>query len=284
MNPWLIYIKERFPIPVYLLISSGLALSGAAMVERDFVSVSTVLCFAYAMWVFATLRLMDEFKDYDKDVIAHPTRPLPRGILRKDSVGRVIIHMMNIGWAFTVVFYFVSLEASILSTITTAWLWLMYKEFYSGPALSKRPLIYAVTHQIILVPFCLLMALKIDDFTIGWSLAVLGSFFTYEVSRKLDPKAHPILGTYLNVYGRQGSFVIVALLFAVSAIGAKSIGYQLWMSPWAILTLAMYGLLWLKPSAFKLIEGAATLSLFFHIWAPAINSLIAKFAASGVKP
>lgn len=284
MNPWLIYIKERFPIPVYLLISSGLALSGAAMVERDFVSISTVLCFLYAMWVFATLRLMDEFKDYDKDVIAHPTRPLPRGILRKDSVGRVIIHMMNIGWAFTVVFYFVSFEASILSTITTAWLWLMYKEFYSGPALSKRPLIYAVTHQIILVPFCLLMALKIDDFTIGWSLAVLGSFFTYEVSRKLDPKAHPILGTYLNVYGRQGSFVIVALLFAVSAIGAKSIGYQLWMSPWAILTLAMYSLLWLKPSAFKLIEGAATLSLFFHIWAPAINSLIAKFAASGVKP
>jgi hypothetical protein len=284
MNPWLIYIKERFPIPVYLLISSGLALSGSAMVDREFLTLPTLVCFLYAIWVFATLRLMDEFKDYEKDVIAHPTRPLPRGILMKSTVGRVITYMMNIGWVFTVVFYFVSLEASLLSTVTTLWLWLMFKEFYLGERLSKRPLIYAITHQIILVPFCLLMALKIDDFTLGWSLAVLGSFFTYEVSRKLDPKAHPILGTYLSTYGRQGSFVIVALLFAVAAIGAKSIGYQLWMTPWAILTLAMYSLLWLRPSAFKVIEGAATLSLFFHIWAPAINSLIAKFAASGVKP
>lgn len=278
MNPWFTYIKERFPLPVYFLLSGGLALSGAVVgLHHSVLSVETVFCFLYAMWVFATLRLMDELKDYDKDVVAHPTRPLPRGVLNVKQVARAISIMMTIGWILSALFFVVNQTSMWLSTLTTAWLWLMYKEFYIGEKLQRKPLIYAVTHQIILVPFCLVMACSVQDMSLGWSLAVLGSFFTYEVSRKLDPKAHAVLATYLSVYRRQGTFLIVAMLFAISLIGAKSSGFQNWMSPWAILTLVAYSLLWLKPSAFKMIEAAATLSLFFHIWAPVLKTIWLHF-------
>ncbi len=281
MKPWLIYIRERFPLPVYFLLSGGLALSGAVVGSttdgHTVASFETLMCFVYAMWVFATLRLMDELKDYDKDVIAHPTRPLPRGVLTTAQVSKSISVMMTIGWLLSACFVLINMTSMWLSTLTTAWLWLMYKEFYIGQALAKRPLLYAITHQIILVPFCLLMASTIDNITVGWSLAVLGSFFTYEVSRKLDPGAHPILGTYLSVYRRQGTFMIVAMLFAVSLIGAKSIGFINWMGPWAVLTLLSYSLLWLRPTAFKVIEGLATVSLFFHIWSPVLNQLVGRY-------
>ncbi len=281
MKNWLIYIRERFPLPVYFLLSGGLALSGAVVGSatdgHTVASFETFFCFVYAMWVFATLRLMDELKDYDKDVIAHPTRPLPRGVLTTAQVSKSISVMMAVGWLLSASFVLINMTSMWLATLTTGWLWLMYKEFYIGQALAKRPLIYAITHQIILVPFCLLMAATIDNLTVGWSLAVLGSFFTYEVSRKLNPKAHPILGTYLSVYGRQGTFMIVAMLFAVSLIGAKSIGFMNWMGPWAILTLLSYPLLWVRPAAFKIIEGLATVSLFFHIWSPVLKQLVGRY-------
>ena len=281
MKVWLIYIQERFPILVYILLSGGLALSGAAVGSpslqgHSVASFATLFCFLYAIWVFATLRLMDELKDYDKDVIAHPTRPLPRGVLSTKQVSKAISVMMTIGWIIGGMFIILNTTSMWLATLTTAWLWLMNKDFFIGQTLQMRPLIYSITHQIIFVPFCLLMASVVTDLTVGWSLAVLGSFFTYEVSRKLDPKAHPILGTYLRVYRRQGTLIIVAMLFAVSAIGARSIGFEAWMIPWAILTLASYLLLWFRPSAFKVIERCATMSLFFHIWAPVLKVLIGK--------
>jgi hypothetical protein len=54
-----------------------------------------------------------------------------------------------------------------------------------------------------------------------------------------------------------------------------------WTVPWAVLTLLSYGLLWLqtseKPGKYhKVVEGFATLSLFFYIWSPALFNLYAK--------
>jgi 4-hydroxybenzoate polyprenyltransferase len=109
----------------------------------------------------------------------------------------------------------------------------------------------------------------------------LGSFFTYEVSRKLDPKAHPVLGTYLTVYGKFGSLAIVCGLFPLCLVSGINVMLPFWTVPWAVLTLLSYGLLWLqtseKPGKYhKVVEGFATLSLFFYIWSPALFNLYAK--------
>ena len=45
--------------------------------ESIFIGVSLFLIF------ITELRFMDELKDYEKDKIAHPDRPLPRGLVTK---------------------------------------------------------------------------------------------------------------------------------------------------------------------------------------------------------
>lgn len=283
MKAWLVYLKERFPLPVYLLLSGGLSASGSVLVGREVLAIETGYSFIYAMWLFATLRLMDELKDYGKDLIAHPTRPLPRGVLQTVVVSKVINVSMLIGLILSGGFVIFDVAASAFAFLTTAWLWLMYKEFYLGERLSKRPLVYAITHQIILVPFCLALSVAplengmINYFVFWWSVGVLGSFFTYEVSRKLDPAAHPILGTYLSVYGKGGSLAIVLSLFVLCFFGGFNVMLPFWTIPWAILTVFSYGLLWTGTRLHKVVEGFATLSLFFYIWSPALFFLVAKY-------
>lgn len=284
MNAWLIYLKERFPLPVYFLLSGGLVLSGAVLAYTEPFTWLTLLAFAFALWLFATLRLMDELKDYKKDLIAHPDRPLPRGLIKPDTVQVLIRLSMVKGLVISGLMYWVNPVAGLCALLSTLWLWLMYKEFYIGETLAKRPLLYAITHQIILIPFCLALSMRPQAYGGGinlkillWAVGVLGAFFTYEVSRKLDPKAHPVLQTYLEVYGRGGSLAIVAGLFPLCVLAAMLLQLEIWLLPWSVLTLLCYGLLWISlppgkvDKRHKLIEGFATLSLFFHIWTPILK-------------
>jgi hypothetical protein len=304
---WWAYVKMRFPIPIYLLLSGGLALSGAAQAgggefAGGLFNLKTLASFLYAIWLFGTLRLMDELKDYDKDVIANPSRPMPQGWLTKPHVGRVIQYLMLIGMLGSFAFVLHSGWAAGLALVTTVWLWLMYREFYIGEALGKNPLAYAITHQIILIPFCLLMAASQDagrasvmiiedphpwipfvsrEFlgaktasVLAWSVAVLGSFFSFEVSRKQDADAHPVLATYRQTYGIKVSAIIVMFLTLIALAGALNTGLAMWMAPFSVLTFLSYILLLFRHRAHKVIEATATLSLFFHIWAPILNALI----------
>jgi hypothetical protein len=83
---WLTFVRERFSLPVHLLVSGGFAATGVVLgtgrmqLRPLAVSVGGIIAF------FALLRLMDEDKDLDKDRIAHPDRPLPRGLLESTRV------------------------------------------------------------------------------------------------------------------------------------------------------------------------------------------------------
>ena len=73
--------------------------------------------------------------------------------------------------------------AGLLSLFYTAYLWLMYKEFYIGERLSRHPLAYAISHQIIVVPICLFTVaihtpeLCFSPEAFAYSATVLGRFF-----------------------------------------------------------------------------------------------------------
>lgn len=285
LKAWLIYLSERFPLPVYFLLSGGLVLSGAVLAYSEPFTWLTFLAFAFALWLFATLRLMDELKDYQKDLVAHPTRPLPRGLIKTETVRTLIRLSMIKGIVISGVIYWVNPAAGTFALVSAVWLWLMYKEFYIGESLAKRPLMYAITHQIILIPFCLALSMRPQAYSGGglnlkvliWAVGVLGAFFTYEVSRKLDPKAHPVLQTYLEVYGRGGSLAVVLGLFPLCLVAAVLPRLEIWLLPWSVMTVLSYGLLWISvpkdkvDKRHKLIEGLATLSLFFHIWTPILH-------------
>ncbi len=269
MSAWLTYFKERFPLPVYLLLVGGMAGSGTKLTGGKAFGATFWASFFGLMVFFAVLRLMDEFKDYDKDRIAHPERPLPRGLLKKDQVNRAIngsvLAMVGIGLGFL---YF-SVSAAGLYLFVTGYLWLMYKEFYAGGWLGKRPLLYAVTHQVILLPLCALPVAMVGG---PWAregllygTLVLGSFFSYEVCRKLDPKAHPLLGYYGTLYGSRGCLAIVGVCAIISAWAACQIWVGMLTIPASALLLVSF-LALSVPRGHKAVEGVASFSLLVHIW------------------
>jgi 4-hydroxybenzoate polyprenyltransferase len=278
MSRWLTYLKERFPLPVYVLLVGGIVLSGLYLESGRFDLRAFLLAFIGIMLFFSELRLMDELKDYKKDLEAHPERPLPRGLLTPEEVRKAIgikaVVMLAYGG---LVAFLANPFAGACYGILTVYLWLMYREFFVGSWLEKRAIWYAVSHQIIMIPlaaFCVLVfrpAMLYDTMTLYMGLCMLGSFFSYEVCRKLDPKAHPVLKTYLYMYGPKGTAVLVLCASAVAAFGAYRLGLEMLLWPMETLLLISLILLFAKPDKFKIIEGVASLSLLVHLWAIVIQ-------------
>jgi len=282
MAAWLTYLKERFPLPVYLVLVAGFVLSGQLLYGQALEWLPVVLSFIGLLVFFALLRLMDELKDLDKDRIAHPERPLPRGLITSDEAGTVIVAgiIFMLGWSLATALV-ANTAAAIAFAAVTAYLWLMYREFYCGAWLEPRPLLYAISHQLIIVPmaaFSVLVAAPgrlADAATIQLSLPLLGAFFAYEVCRKLDPEAHPVLQTYLVVHGRGRTFSIVLVALLVAGAGARllELGPILW--PFEALLLATVTVIWWRPAAYRIPESAAGICLLAHLWAIPLKEMIA---------
>ncbi|MCX6130646.1 MAG: UbiA family prenyltransferase, partial [Proteobacteria bacterium] len=150
---WLNYLKERFPLPLYLLLSLGMAWQAQLAVQGRPETTGLIFASVMILGFFFCLRLMDEVKDFHKDQIAHPERPLARGLIKLDEAKRLILISMIIMLLLNIsppLLY--SALARQFWSFTCLWLWLMYREFYCRRWLEKRVFLYAITHQVILFP------------------------------------------------------------------------------------------------------------------------------------
>ena len=281
MVAWITFLKERFPLPTYILLVGGFASSGLALVGGGWNWTAFLGSFIGLMLFFAVLRMMDELKDYEKDRVAHPNRPLPRGVLALSQVQQMIkllVFGMMVYAAAS--FVFSDLSAGLTYLLVTGYLWLMYREFYCGPWLSARPVLYATSHQVIIIPLCYYCVLVNDaglwrqPEPFYFACVVLGAFFTYEVCRKLDPNAHPVLQTYLHCYGPLKTSLLVCCTSAVSAVGPLGLSSGILLWPVEGLLLVTLPLLFLAPGKFKVIEGVATVSLLLHLWIIPLRHLL----------
>jgi 4-hydroxybenzoate polyprenyltransferase len=278
MKNWILFFKERTPILSYLLLSLGPAASANALSDHSF-GFSLFLAFFGFFLFLVVLRMMDEYKDFDKDVLAHPKRPLPRGLIQREQFKKGI----DLGLFLMVVFDFFLLAIGLknsfyLYSLILLHLWLMYKEFYVAEWINARPLLYAITHQLILVTICLycLSVYRLSHtFTFSrmdliFSFSVLFAFFCYEVCRKLDPKAHPVLKTYLSVYGINGVIQIVSTLLLMHVIAIRflfqeNVHQYFFYIPLFLLMLSLF-LLKAKKIKFKIVEMVATLNLLVFLY------------------
>jgi 4-hydroxybenzoate polyprenyltransferase len=280
---WLTYVRERFSLPVHLLVSGGFAATGAVLGTGRMQPRPLAVSFVGIMVFFALLRLMDEDKDLDKDRIAHSERPLPRGLLDVGHVRLVIRAAIGLMAAWSLVAASTtSAAAGAAYASVTVYLWLMYREFYVREWLQPRPLLYAVAHQLILIPlsgysvFVASSAPSSRSTALGLSLLTSGAFFAYEVCRKLDPAAHPILRTYLHVHGRAGVFAMVAVGMLVAAVGARMLAVADFLWPIELGLVLSLIVIWLRPTAFKIPEAVAGLSLLAHLWAVPVQSAVSS--------
>ncbi|KAF9582691.1 hypothetical protein BGW38_010885 [Lunasporangiospora selenospora] len=257
---WFKYFTERIALFVYLLTAAGYVLTANYALSNG----SKDLPLRQFFWTMATetlflitLRVMDDLKDVDTDILAHPERPLPRGLVTAREASVVVHSLVAILIINGVVLACVeNLACGLLCIATTAYYYAMFKEFGCGHWLSARPILYIITHQLVIILMVLFPiaafwgASSLKDI-LAWHAALLqlcGSF-TFEICRKLDPMAHIALGTYLIAYGKVKTFLMILMAVAVGAWASYVMAVEVIMWPFLGFLLLSVILLFMKQQA-----------------------------------
>lgn len=305
-----VYIAERSPLAVLSVLALGPLVSGW-MTLRELTACSGLclgprtavflgLGFVCSLLFLISARAMDELKDQEKDLTANPTRPLPRGLITSEELAVFLTGAILLMLLCGVVFALAGRGFSALYLFASvSYLWLMYKEFYVGHWLQRFPLLYALSHQLIILPFyCFVFFLtapdvqsdrSISDGSLAFLFYVSTNLFasmTYEFARKLNPDKHPDAQTYRQIYGNRKASAWTAG-FALAAI-CPYIIFKTWFDdrsfywenfkyilPFYVLLILLTGWHASRDRLHRPIEAVAALLLIAVAW-------YGLFAGSGV--
>ena len=190
--------------------------------------------FIIILMFFFQLRLTDEFKDYEEDLKYRPYRPVQRGIITLKT-------LRNIG-IVTVIMQIISaflINPKILVYMSFVWIYmfLMAKEFFIKEWLTKRIVIYALSHVVIMI-FINLVIIKAAGFIMtSHEMTDLSVFEIYRgivpflmlgylngmvleigrKTRKSDEEEHGV-ETYSKLWGRKKAVYILCGLYVLDYI------------------------------------------------------------------
>lgn len=148
---WL-YQAERFPLfKTATLVAAFSAASinvSAMLAGRGLPHLATyAVAFIVLLIFFFQLRACDEVKDADDDRRYRPERPIPRGLVTQRLIVSIAFNLMLVAvvasWA---------LSPWMLLPLAAVWLWLalMTAEFGVPEWLKARPMLYLVSHMLIM--------------------------------------------------------------------------------------------------------------------------------------
>jgi len=223
------WFSERFPVVNFL--AGAIMFEMIAFVARDFAHTRpdsifmNIFGIAALVSFFLMLRVFDEHKDFELDSKNHPNRALQRGLIS-------LRDLKLIGWICLVIqISYVWLSARDMGAwvsyfLMLGWSLLMLKEFFIPEELKRMPMVYAVTHMLVvpLVVFWILTAL-VGGFPENHALLGLTAlpFFSgmiYEFSRKSrgdDEKKS--LESYTAIYGKVRILIFsLACFFMMAAL------------------------------------------------------------------
>jgi 4-hydroxybenzoate polyprenyltransferase len=238
-----VYQAERFPVAGHgvLILAFSFSAIGFSMALREQISwprPETVLVgFVSAFLFFLQLRIADEFKDFEEDSRYRPYRAVPRGLVSLRELGMlgVLTAVVQFGLALW-------LNPRLIPLLVLVWGYLavMSNEFFVRHWLKARPLIYMLSHMVI-VPLIDFYTTAIDWLVAGqtvphgglaWFLVV--SFFNgivIEVGRKIRAPRDEETGveTYSALWGRRraiAAWLGALFLTAISAwLAAREIDF-----------------------------------------------------------
>lgn len=212
---WWIYQRERFPLLGHgpLIAAFSFSALSFSMLLRDRMTLPdaqpVIVAFVTALLFFLQLRIADEFKDFEEDHRYRPYRAVPRGLvtLRELGVLGILAAVVQLSLALW-------LRPSLVLLLTVAWayLFLMSKEFFAPVWLKAHPILYMISHMVI-IPLVDLYATACDWWVANagvprgliWFLVV--SYFNglvIEIGRKIrGPKEEETgVNTYSALWGR----------------------------------------------------------------------------------
>lgn len=235
INRWWIYQKERFPLakhgPLIAVFSISAVCYSLLLRERwedpilikqagsiwqveGFSLLQTVgtalIAFIVALLFFLQLRIADEFKDFEADFRYRPYRPVPRGLISLKELGIVAIASAVIQLGLSIA---VSPRLVLLLLLVWGYMVLMSQEFFVATWLKARPLLYTLSHMLIM-PLIALYTTAGDWLKVSWTPPqgivwyLLVSFFggmAIEIGRKIRAPKDEERGveTYTALWGRE---------------------------------------------------------------------------------
>lgn len=254
-NRWWVYQRERFPLlghglPVAAFSFSAVCFSrllrGGGWPHWE----AALVAFLTAFLFFLQLRIADEFKDFEEDSRFRPYRPVPRGLVTLRELAWV-----GAGAAAAQLALALWLEPSLALLLAGVWLYLvlMSKEFFAAAWLKARPVVYMLSHMVI-VPLVDLYATACDWWpALGFPPAglfwfVVVSYFNglvIEIGRKIRAPADEEAGvnTYSALWGRRTAVCVWLAVMATTAACAVAatavIGFGVPTAAWLGFLLAV---------------------------------------------
>lgn len=250
-SPWLnrfwAYLAERFPpvnavmflvfyVTCTLVTNTGSNSGPWGVGLRDGLGSLAVIAF------FFHLRVFDEHKDYQNDLVYHPQRVLQSGLvsLRDLRIAGALAILTEA--IFSAV---LSADAFLLWCVCFAYSLLMLMEFFVSKWLHRHFLLYAVSHMMVMpmmVFWIAAMNQRLDDLPASWVWMACLSFFSgmaFEISRKIKSPEDERDGvmTYSKLLSPRGAAVSAWMCLMVSAgllallVGeASNRGLRIWIA------------------------------------------------------
>ena len=250
-----IYLNERFPLgknSIFVLIFtlSGYIYTGLLYNSKIINQIFSkeikvpmpwhkiVALFIIIFMFFLQLRITDEFKDYEEDLKYRAYRPVQRGVITLKALGKIGIATVIIQ---IILAYVIDFKIIYFMIIVWFYMFLMAKEFFIKEWLTKRILIYALSHVVIMIFITLVIVNATQYIILGeaenifkfgalqWyrhniDIALIPLFalnylngIVLEIGRKTrraDEEEHGVQ-TYSKLWGRKKAVVILSLLFII---------------------------------------------------------------------
>lgn len=149
MERWFTYLKERFSLSLIFVVI-GISLSGLLIHNGNFAFFPFLFSSFGLFLFFILLRLMDDVKDYQKDRIAFPQRPLSRGLIQREEAIKAVDFLQILLFAFSLIVWIIfNSPAGLAYALMAGCLWLLFKEFYAEKWLAQRPVLLGVSHLLV---------------------------------------------------------------------------------------------------------------------------------------
>ena len=145
------YQAERFPIVRHGALIAAFGASAvclSALLRHAAPNPLAILVVVLVLFgFFFQLRVADEHKDNEDDTKYRPERPVPRGLVTLGELRWVALGAAVVQIALTVL-----LDWKLLGLLVLVWAWMavMTKEFFAPKFLRAQPVLYLVSHMMIM--------------------------------------------------------------------------------------------------------------------------------------
>jgi len=145
------YQEERFPLvrhgPLIAAFGASAVCLSALLRGGTPDLVAMLVAVLVLFGFFFQLRVADEHKDHEEDTKYRPERPVPRGLVTLGELRTVAIVIGVVQLAITAF-----LGWALVGDLFLVWAWMavMTKEFFAPRWLKKQPVIYMVSHMMVM--------------------------------------------------------------------------------------------------------------------------------------